>query len=74
MTFLVSRVGKLRPDWSECGLGGGAACDWSAPDHSDYNGLVTHNQYWRQGLVTRSQLWPGDYVLKRHHCQYPGGQ
>ena len=46
MTFLVSRVGKLRPDWSECGLGGGAAYDWSAPDHSDYNGLVTHNQYW----------------------------
>ena len=40
MTFLVSRVGKLGPDWSECGLGGGAACDWSAvQDLSDDNGL-----------------------------------
>ena len=73
MTFLVSRVGKLSPDWSECGLGGGAACDWSAWDHGDYNGLGDTINTGETG-TGYCEPWRGDYVLKRHHCQYPGGQ
>ena len=73
MTFLVSRVGKLSPDWSECGQDGGAGCDWSAPDHGDYNGpgdTINTGEL----VIASSPALRGDYVLKRHHCQYPGGQ